>query len=89
MSITIISTLALYGFCAQADGSFKYGIGSLMWGHVASVKFLGGNRYEVRAHRWFYNCDGDCVLDTDETAVVFASEVVEFLASRHCLGNAD
>jgi hypothetical protein len=86
MSISIAATLSLYGFVARADGSFYYGIGSLVWGHTASVKFLGGNRYEVSTHVWFYNCDGDCVLDRSETQTLFAGSVVGFLAERGCLG---
>jgi len=86
MSTSIISTLSLYGFVARADGSFHYGVGSLMWGHVASVRALGGNRYEVYAHVWFYDENGDCVVDREETQVLFAGSVVGFLAERQCLG---
>lgn len=89
MSVSIISTLCLYGFVARADGSFYYGVGSLMWGHTASVRFLGGNRYEVSTHRWFYDENGDCVLDREETQVLFAGSVVGFLAERRCLGRCD
>ena len=86
MSNTIISTLALYGFRAQADGSYSYGIGSLMWGHTAVVRFLGKGRYEVATHVWFYNCEGECVEDSLDTIQVFANEVVSVLAQRRCLG---
>ena len=86
MSNTIISSLALYGFIARADGSYYYGVGSLMWGHTAVVRFLGKGRYEVATHVWFYNCDGDCVQDDTDTIVVYAGEVISILAQRRCLG---
>ncbi len=86
MSNSIISSLALYGFIVRTDGSYYYGIGSLMWGHTAVVRFLGKGRYEVATHVWFYNCEGDCVQDDTDTIVVFASEVISILAQRRCLG---
>lgn len=66
---TIVATLATYGFEARPS-CFFWGIGSLVWGHTASVKVLGADLYEVIIAHWLYDCDGDPVMDTRETRVL-------------------
>jgi hypothetical protein len=69
MTTTIIATLAAYGFEARR-ADFFWGIGSLVWGHTASVKALGADLYEVTIAHWAYDPDGEPMMDTRETRVL-------------------
>ena len=66
---TITATLVTYGFEARPS-CFFWGVGSLMWGHTASVKALGSDLYEVTIAHWAYDEWGDPIRDTRETRVL-------------------
>ena len=66
---TITATLATYGFEARPSCLF-WGIGSLVWGHTASVRKLGADLYEVTISHWAYDPDGEPMADTRETRVL-------------------
>ena len=77
--MTIISILKKYDFMPRGKRSLWWGIGSTVWGHIAEVTPMGGDVYSVRYHEWQYNCDGDCVVDEDNTIVLYGAQVLTFL----------
>lgn len=82
MKNTILNILATYGFETRADGSVWWGIGSLVWGHVAEVKPLGNDLYEVKYHTWFYDPDGNPAKDERATATLYGALMLQYLFER-------
>ena len=64
---SIFTTLAAYGFQSTARNSMMWGIGSLVWGHIATVTYTGDDTYIVTIHQWLYDQDGDPIRDSKET----------------------
>ena len=79
---TITSILSLYGFETRADGAQWWGTGSMVWGHIAEVRHLGRDLYEVTYHGWDYDCDGELVADERTTAVLHGARLLQFLFER-------
>lgn len=67
---TITAILATYGFETRWDGSMFWGVGSLVWGHTAIVEALGHDLYRVTTSHWFYDPDGNPLVDEGTTAVL-------------------
>ena len=78
MNNTIESILSTYGFDTESTGRMVWGVGSLVWGHLMYVTAKGGDLYEVKYHTWYYDCNGDEVYDTTETATLYGAKVIEF-----------
>lgn len=78
MSTTITATLAAYGFQTRPSCLF-WGVGSLMWGHTASVKALGGDLYEVTIAHWAYDEWGDPLEDTREVRVLHGGQALQWV----------
>lgn len=76
---TIIATLATYGFESRADGSLFWGIGSLVWGHTASVRPMGGDLYEVTIAHWLLNEWMEEVRDTRDTRVLHGAQALAWV----------
>ena len=77
--MSIQKVLGLYGFVVRADGSLFWGVGSLVWGHTATVKAVGYNRYEVTIHHWAYDCEGDPEEDTTITRTLYGAEALAWI----------
>ena len=73
-----------YGFEIRKDGSFWWGIGSLVWGRTIECRKIGGDFYKVTFHKWFYNCKGDCEIDETKTVEVFGAEMLTIAFKNHC-----
>lgn len=76
--MTITATLTTYGFQSRGTGLF-WGVGSLVWGHTASVEALGGDLYEVTVAHWLYSQWGEALRDTRETRVLHGGEALAWV----------
>ena len=82
MQKTIPAILAGYGFETRRDHSLWWGCGSLVWGHIAEVKPLGNDLYEVNIHDWQYDCAGEPVVDKRETLTLYGARALQCLCER-------
>lgn len=82
MTTTITAILATYGFETRANGSQFWGVGSLVWGHTASVKALGSDLYEVTIAHWAYDEWMDPIHDTTETRVLHGGQALGWVFSE-------
>lgn len=92
--MTIFGILRSYGFQAGDSRSARwgktsndttkvwYGSGSLVWGTVAEIALVGDDLYEVKYHKWQYDCNGECIFDESTTAVLHGALVLEFVFTR-------
>ncbi len=69
MTNSIAATLTAYGFETRPL-DMVWGVGSLVSGHLASVKKLGADLYEVTISHWSYDQWMDPITDTRETRVL-------------------
>ena len=72
---TITAALTTYGFETRPSCLF-WGVGSLVWGHTASVKALGHDLYEVTISHWAYDEWMDPIRDTTETRVLHGGQAL-------------
>lgn len=77
--MTITSTLTVYGFATRRDGSLFWGVGSLVWGHTATVKALGSDLYEVTIHHWAYDCEGDPEEEVTTTRTLYGAQALAWI----------
>lgn len=77
MTGSISTTLNNYGF----DNGF-WGCGSLVRGITATVAYKGGNVYVVRYHKWEYDCEGEVVIDTEETVSLYGAQMLQYLFEK-------
>lgn len=82
MKNSIVKILVGYGFEVQSDSTLWWGVGSLVWGHIAEVTPLGKDLYKVQYRRWLYNDCGECVADVRETAVLHGALALQYLFER-------
>lgn len=82
MKNSIVKILVGYGFEVQSDGTLWWGTGSLVWGHIAEVKSLGNDLYEVRYHSWLYDSYGDCLKDEVAASVLHGALALQYLFER-------
>ena len=80
--MSIISIFENYGFRARADHSLEWGVGSLVWGHYATVKAVGPDLYKVRYRVWWYNEDMDPVLEENTEVVLHGALALGYLFER-------
>lgn len=77
--MTINETLRHNSFRTAIDGSLIWGIGSLMWGHTATVTTVGKDLYKVDVHHWLYDDNADPVEDRHIIEVLHGGRVLEML----------
>ena len=82
MQKSIMAILSDYGFETRRDGSIWWGTGSLVWGHTAEVKSLGGDLYEVKYHYWYYDSWGECLANEDVKTVLYGALLLQYLFER-------
>ena len=78
---SIMDILSSYGFETRGERLW-WGIGSLVWGHIAEVRSLGGDLYELHYREWFYDSWGECLKDEDTTAVLHGALLLQFLFEK-------
>ena len=76
---TITAILSTYGFETRHDGSLVWGIGTLVWGHAATVKARGRDWYDVTVEHWSYDQYGDPLYDTTETRVLHGAQALAWV----------
>ena len=76
---TFTNICKAYGF-TEKPNCLYYGVGSLMWGREAYVKYAG-EFVEIRFHKWLYNCDGDAEFDNTEVKSMRVAEAIGYLAT--------
>ena len=79
IATTIAAVLSLYGFGTRANCVQFWGVGSLVWGHTASVKALGGDLYEVTVAHWAHDEWMNPVRDTKETRVLHGAQALAWV----------
>ena len=79
---TITAILAAYGFETRANGTQFWGVGSLTWGHTATIKVAGTDLYEVTIKHWQCNEWMETVRDTAETRVLHGGQALGWIFSE-------
>ena len=79
---SIMNILKTYSFEIREDNTMWWGIGSLVSGHIADVKYLGQDLYRVAYRRWMYDSYGDLVVDKDEYVVLHGALMLQYLFER-------
>lgn len=83
MTTTFFTILELNGFTALKNGSFVWGVGSLVGGYSVKVKPLaienGTRKYKVNIHHWQYDADGELVIEEEKTKILFAGDALAFI----------
>lgn len=82
MKTTIFGILDNYGFERKNKSTMRWGCGSLVWGHIAEVKNLGNDFYEIRYHRWQYDEWGEPVIDEQISTVLHGALALQYLFER-------
>lgn len=82
MMTSILKILETYGFETRANHTLWWGVGSLVWGHVAEVRYLGRDLYEVRYRTWFYDSWGECLKNEDTKSVLHGALLLQYLFEK-------
>lgn len=57
-------------------------MGSLVWGYIAKVKYLGSDLYELDYQEWEYDSYGEPVVDKKETVILHGACMLQYLFER-------
>ena len=80
MNNSIFAVLFAYGFQPRFDGLF-WGTGSMTNGCTVVVSVANNNQYTVKFSRWAYDSDGEPMIDTRETRILYGALALEWIFS--------
>ena len=76
---TFANICKAYGFVEKYNCLY-WGIGSLVWGREAYVKYCG-DAVEIEFHKWQYNCDMEAEFDDTEVVRLGVADAIGYLAT--------